>query len=133
MKFAFDHLIVVAADVERTVAFYARVLDAETRDLEEWRRGSAEYPVLHFGPWKINVHPVAGELHPRAAKPDPGSVDLCLTTKAKIEAVTEMLSQLGVPIEHGPVAQDGARGRGQSVYFRDPDRNLLEIICYQGA
>jgi catechol 2,3-dioxygenase-like lactoylglutathione lyase family enzyme len=130
MKPAFDHLVVVAADVERTVAFYIQVLGAEARDLEAWRRGSAEYPVLHFGGWKINVHPVHGALHPRAAKPERGSVDLCVSVEARISDVIETLRQQSIPIELGPVAQDGALGWGQSVYFRDPDGNLLEIISY---
>jgi catechol 2,3-dioxygenase-like lactoylglutathione lyase family enzyme len=36
-----------------------------------------------------------------------------------------------VEVELGPVARDGARGRGTSVYFRDPDGSLLELISYR--
>ncbi len=85
MTFEFDHVVVVAGDVEKTVAFYATVLDAEVRDLDVWRGGSAQYPALHFGAWKVNVHPVRGDLYPRATKPEPGSVDLCVATESRIE------------------------------------------------
>jgi catechol 2,3-dioxygenase-like lactoylglutathione lyase family enzyme len=30
----------------------------------------------------------------------------------------------------GPVERLGARGPGTSVYFRDPDGSLLELITY---
>ena len=33
-------------------------------------------------------------------------------------------------IETGPVAGHGARDAGTSVYFRDPDGSLLELISY---
>jgi catechol 2,3-dioxygenase-like lactoylglutathione lyase family enzyme len=35
-------------------------------------------------------------------------------------------------VEEGPVERQGARGRGRSVYFRDPDGSLLELITYEG-
>jgi len=38
---------------------------------------------------------------------------------------------VGVEIEVGPVTRSGARGDGQSVYFRDPDGTLLELISYR--
>ena len=41
------------------------------------------------------------------------------------------LHQHGVAIELGPVERFGAKGRGTSVYFRDPDGSLLEFICYE--
>ena len=37
------------------------------------------------------------------------------------------LEALGVAIEEGPVERTGATGRLRSVYFRDPDGNLLEV------
>ncbi|RUU50762.1 VOC family protein, partial [Mesorhizobium sp. M2C.T.Ca.TU.002.02.1.1] len=36
----------------------------------------------------------------------------------------------GVAIEVGPVRRIGARGPMMSVYFRDPDGNLVEVSEY---
>ena len=47
-----------------------------------------------------------------------------------IEEVIRDLSGQGVTIEVGPVVQTGARGSMSSVYFRDPDGNLIEAACY---
>ncbi|XP_017710925.1 PREDICTED: glyoxalase domain-containing protein 5 isoform X4 [Rhinopithecus bieti] len=35
-----------------------------------------------------------------------------------------------VPIEEGPVPRTGAKGPIMSIYFRDPDRNLIEVSNY---
>jgi catechol 2,3-dioxygenase-like lactoylglutathione lyase family enzyme len=40
------------------------------------------------------------------------------------------LGSHGVEVELGPVERAGARGAGMSVYFRDPDGSLLELIVY---
>jgi catechol 2,3-dioxygenase-like lactoylglutathione lyase family enzyme len=134
MTYSFDHLVVVASDVEKSVSFYADVLGADVRELDEWRLGLVPYPVLDFGRWRINVHPVDGpNLDPRALSPRPGSVDLCVSVSESSAHILASLKLRGIPIEHGPIEQQGARGPGESVYFRDPDGNLLEIICYPVA
>jgi catechol 2,3-dioxygenase-like lactoylglutathione lyase family enzyme len=45
-------------------------------------------------------------------------------------AIIQRLSEQGVVIEDGPVARTGAIGPIESVYFRDPDNNLIEISRY---
>ena len=48
----------------------------------------------------------------------------------------EMLDHLkanGVPVEEGPVRREGALGPITSVYFRDPDGNLIEVANYTEA
>ena len=48
-------------------------------------------------------------------------------TKEPVETVAECLRGLGVAIEEGPVDRTGARGPIRSIYFRDPDGNLVEV------
>jgi len=120
-----DHLVLTVADIERTVEFYARVLGMRAVTFGAGRRA------LGFGRQKINLHLAGQEFEPKAAVPTPGSADLCLVTSTPLADVVAHLAACGVPIEDGPVARTGAVGPITSVYFRDPDRNLIEVSNYQ--
>lgn len=119
-----DHLVLTVADIDRTIDFYSRVLGMEPVTF------GAGLRALHFGPHKINLHQAGSELEPKAAQPSPGSADMCLISSTPIKEVTQHLARCGVPIEEGPVAQIGAQGPMTSVYFRDPDGNLIEVSTY---
>jgi catechol 2,3-dioxygenase-like lactoylglutathione lyase family enzyme len=82
---------------------------------------------LAFGDQKLNLHQSGREFEPRARTPTPGSVDLCLLTDTPMAEVIAHLGRAGVPIELGPVAKTGARSELRSIYFRDPDGNLIEV------
>ena len=70
--------------------------------------------------------------HPSPRMPvPPGGSDLCFVWPGTVEDALEHLERHGVEIEEGPVERDGARGDGRSVYFRDPDGSLLELISYE--
>ena len=119
-----DHLVLTVADIDRTVDFYTRVLGMRAVTFGAGRRA------LHFGDNKINLHQAGREFEPKAARPTPGSDDLCLVSTTPIDAVVRHLEQAGVVIEEGPVPRTGARGPMTSVYFRDPDDNLIEVATY---
>jgi catechol 2,3-dioxygenase-like lactoylglutathione lyase family enzyme len=85
---------------------------------------------LKFGSQKINLHQAGHEFEPKAKRPVPGSGDLCFIALTPIEAVIAHLGEMHVPIEEGPVARAGASGEIRSVYFRDPDENLIEVSNY---
>jgi catechol 2,3-dioxygenase-like lactoylglutathione lyase family enzyme len=82
---------------------------------------------LAFGSHKINLHELGKEFEPKAARPAPGSADLCLLTENSMEQITDHLHQQKVAIIEGPVQRTGAAGPIMSIYFRDPDGNLLEV------
>src|SRR5689334_25198071 len=115
----FDHVVLTVADVETTLRFYERVLFM--RRLIEPERPSA----LVFGRQKINVHQTDRTFEPKALRPTAGSADLCLVTEWPIDRVVAHLAAEGVAVELGPVERQGALGLMTSVYFRDPDGNLL--------
>ena len=119
-----DHLVLTVRDLNATCEFYHRVLGMEEITFGEGRKA------LQFGPQKINLHQTGNEIEPKAAKPTPGSADLCFITSVPLNEVIEHLKACGVEIEAGPVARTGALGPIQSVYLRDPDHNLLEISNY---
>jgi catechol 2,3-dioxygenase-like lactoylglutathione lyase family enzyme len=124
MRVALDHVVVAVSEWERSNAFYRDVLGAE---VIERGRGFA----YRFGDQQLNVHGPGVEPHPVAADPvRPGNSDLCFVWDGAIDQAVEHLRRHGVEIEEGPVERPGARGQGTSVYFRDPDGSLLELISY---
>jgi catechol 2,3-dioxygenase-like lactoylglutathione lyase family enzyme len=122
-----DHLVLTVADIGQTVDFYVRVLGMEPVTFGGGRRA------LRFGCHKLNLHQAGRELEPKARRPTPGSADLCLVTTTPLDRVVDHLRTQGVPVEEGPVARTGATGPITSVYFRDPDGNLVEVSTYDDA
>jgi catechol 2,3-dioxygenase-like lactoylglutathione lyase family enzyme len=120
-----DHLVLTVRDVDATIAFYSRVLGMEPITFGPGRRA------LAFGRQKLNLHPAAAPLAPHAARPTPGSADICLITSAPIAEIVAELRSAGVAIEEGPVSRSGAMGPITSVYLRDPDDNLIEVSSYE--
>ncbi|GAA3516085.1 hypothetical protein GCM10022220_65180 [Actinocatenispora rupis] len=121
---ALDHLVLTVADADRTTEFYRRVMGMRPVVFGGGRRA------LAFGSSKINLHVVGHEVVPHAARPTPGSADLCLLVDATPDALLAHLAACGVVVEEGPVPRTGARGPITSVYLRDPDGNLVELSSY---
>jgi len=115
-----DHLVLTVADINRTSEFYERALGM--KPINKNGRWS-----LHFGLQKINLHAFGHEFEPKAEHPTPGSSDLCFLTEIPLSEVIEHLQKSNVNIIEGPVRRTGAQGPLLSVYFRDPDLNLIEV------
>ena len=122
-----DHLVFTVADIEATCEFYQRVLGMKVVTF------AADRKALAFGTQKINLHQHGHEFEPKAERPAPGSVDLCFFTAVPITDVISHLKSCGIEILEGPVNRTGARGPITSVYFRDPDCNLIEVSNYDSA
>ena len=120
-----DHLVLTVADIDRTVDFYVRVLGTEARRFTG--ADGAERIALHFGEQKINMHLEGREIEPNAAATTPGSADLCFLTSDTIPEWEAHLRAEGVEVLQGPVPRSGATGPILSLYFRDPDGNLIEV------
>ena len=125
-RLTLDHVVIAVSDWDRSNNFYRDVLGAElvalTRDRWAYR----------FGSQQLNVHGPGSAPQPVAREAvRPGNSDLCFAWPGWIEQAVEHLERHGVAIQEGPVERQGARGRGTSVYFRDPDGSLLELIAYE--
>jgi catechol 2,3-dioxygenase-like lactoylglutathione lyase family enzyme len=92
--------------------------------LEEFGAGRIAF---RFGDQKINLHVAGKEFEPKADRPTPGSLDLCLIASIPLTEVVQRLKDSDVAIIEGPVRRTGAAYPIVSVYVRDPDHNLVEI------
>jgi len=122
---AIDHIVLTVKDIDTTCAFYAQVLGMQIITFGRGRKA------LSFGEQKINLHQHGLEFEPKAKEPTPGAADLCFVTKVFLPEVIEHLGNSGVAILEGPVSRTGAGGTIKSVYFRDPDGNLIEVANYE--
>jgi catechol 2,3-dioxygenase-like lactoylglutathione lyase family enzyme len=116
-----DHLVLTVASIDESCDFYARVLGMGVETFGEGRKA------LTFGNQKINLHRAGHEFEPKAERPTPGSGDLCFISTTPLDDIITHLQAEGVAIEEGPVRRTGATGPILSVYFRDPDQNLIEV------
>lgn len=124
MAIALDHCVIHVTDWERSHAFYRDVLGAEVV-----RNGSGVS--YRWDEVQLNVHGPGVAVTEVARVPvPPGGSDLCFRWEGPIDDALTHLGSHGVDVEVGPVERFGAGGTGLSVYFRDPDGSLLELISY---
>ncbi|MFO7667986.1 MAG: VOC family protein [Desulfobacterales bacterium] len=120
-----DHIVLTVKNIDAVCEFYVRVLGMRLTTFGGGRKA------LSFGSQKINLHQYGEEFEPKSKEPTPGSVDLCFVTGMPLPEVIEHLNKNGVEILEGPVQRTGAVGVIISVYFRDPDGNLIEVSNYK--
>jgi catechol 2,3-dioxygenase-like lactoylglutathione lyase family enzyme len=133
----FDHVAIPTAKPEEMLRFY-RALGFSVPTPEEWRALRMPFFSIQFGENKINVHapPMWGNpaFTLRGPTAKPGCGDFCFVWAGTQDALREALQAAGAAIEVGPVervgGRDAGRAKGQSIYTRDPDHNLLEFIVY---
>lgn len=119
-----DHIVLTVIDIDKTIDFYTNILGFKVETFGDSRKA------LTFGKQKINLHQKGNEFEPKAENPTSGSADLCFISETNIEEVLEELKLKNVEIIEGIVDRTGALGKIKSVYFRDPDLNLIEVSNY---
>ncbi|HEX5046618.1 MAG TPA: VOC family protein [Gammaproteobacteria bacterium] len=124
-----DHLVLTVTDIEATLRFYERALGM-TRESFRGPEGQLRH-ALTFGRQKINLQDRDTQTPTKALRPTLGSGDFCLIAAGPLDAVLAHLRAQGIAIEAGPVPRRGALGPIRSLYFRDPDGNLIEVAAYE--
>ncbi len=126
-----DHLVLTVADIEATTRFYERALGLR-RETFRGPDGQQRY-ALTFGRQKINLQDVSTVTPTKAARPTFGSGDFCLIAAVPLDDFIAHLRSEAIAVEAGPVSRRGAVGALRSIYFRDPDGNLVEVAEYVSA
>ena len=122
---ALDHLVLTVIDIDKTVDFYTKVLGMEKEIFKSSR------VALKFGNQKINLHKLGAEFEPKAFNVKNGSADLCFIINTPLIEAKSHVESLGIKIEEGIVSRTGATGEIESIYLRDPDKNLIELSNYK--
>ena len=118
---AIDHIVLTVTSIPRSIAFYSQTLGMQAVEFKLGRFA------LHFGTQKINLLEVGNVVDPNVKHATPGSADICLRTLLPLEQAIAWLQAQGVTIVQGPVKATGAQATLRSVYFYDPDENLIEV------
>jgi catechol 2,3-dioxygenase-like lactoylglutathione lyase family enzyme len=119
-----DHLVLTVKDSEATIKFYSEILGMRVDTFQQGRKA------LFFGNQKINIHQLGHEIEPKANNATPGSADLCFISSSALSEIEAELIQKNVTIIESHVIRTGATGQIKSIYFRDPDLNLIEVSNY---
>ncbi len=124
-----DHVVVMASDVDRSLDFYKNVLGGEAEFEEAFRMGKIPVLRVRIGKAIINLQRLNEPAYIVADRLESGTVDLCVRWSRSIQEAIDWLKEKNVDVIEGPVPRPAANGVwGQSIYFRDPDGNLLELL-----
>ena len=134
MDFKMDHIVINAVDIHASLHFYTEILELHGERIEEFHNKQVPFPSVRLTKDTII------DLFPKEfwEKTNPENVcrpnlnHFCLSTSKKNwESLQEKLKENGVPIDDGPATRWGAHGSGVSIYFRDPDENVIEVRYYE--
>jgi catechol 2,3-dioxygenase-like lactoylglutathione lyase family enzyme len=123
-----DHVAITVADLESSCSFYQVLFDAQVV-AEHSVNGRAAIRQICFGTVVFSIHQEGNGVDLVARRPTVGAADICLRWGGTVDQAIALLGQHGIDVVEGPVARRTANGMpSQSVYFRDPDGNLLELM-----
>jgi catechol 2,3-dioxygenase-like lactoylglutathione lyase family enzyme len=126
---AIDHVAITARDLEESCAFYDHVFGLRVH-VEHARVGQVLVRQVLVGGALLSIHQVGNGVELVADRPTVGAMDLCFRWSGDVASAIAHLRAAGVDVIAGPAPRRASDGmRAQSVYFHDPDKNLLELIC----
>jgi catechol 2,3-dioxygenase-like lactoylglutathione lyase family enzyme len=118
---ALDHVVLVVADVERSLAWYCDELGLAGERVQ-WRQGEVPFPSVRIDEGTI-IDLLAGSRH--GCNMD----HLCVVVDT-VDFETVKASGRFRAVD-GPSARWGARGVATSLYVLDPDDNVVELRYYE--
>jgi len=135
MQCLMDHIVVNVEDEEKMIAFYTSVLEFTPERLEDFPAGDAQFPSVRLNS-ELIIDLFPKKMWQKSSRTGQGRENLnhfCIAlNKGAWENLLERLHANHVDIEEGPILRWGALGNGTSVYFRDPEGNLIEARYYEG-
>jgi catechol 2,3-dioxygenase-like lactoylglutathione lyase family enzyme len=124
-----DHVAITVADLDATCRFYEHALDAKIEESYEIA-GKLVVRRVAIGRAILNIHQQGNGVDLVARHPLPGSTDICFRWDGAIAEAKAQLEARGIAIIEGPVERISADAKpASSVYFRDPDGNLVELLA----
>jgi catechol 2,3-dioxygenase-like lactoylglutathione lyase family enzyme len=124
-----DHVAFAADDLEAACAFYDRLFGVRTH-LDYAPNGKSLVRQIVLGGALLSIHQVGNGLDLVAKRPTVGGADICLRWSGTIDSAADLLRTHRIPIVEGPSRRRTADGLpALSIYFRDPDGNLLELMA----
>jgi len=125
-----DHLVLVTADIDRSLDFYCNLLGLEGDRVDEWRAGDVPFPSVRIDATTIiDLFPPSMVDGGADATPSRNLDHFCVTVEPTDLAALAASGR--VDVVRGP--QDGlfgAQGFATSLYIADPDGNTVELRAY---
>ena len=126
MIISIDHIVITVSNLENSIHFYCDLLGMEINEFYSSSDNTIRKSLM-FGSQKINLHEASNPYEPNAEVALPGTLDICFLTERPLSDWIKIFNKNGLKIELGPVTKTGAKGPIESIYVRDPDKNLIEI------
>ena len=135
MECLMDHIVLNVENEEKMMAFYSEVLQMPPERFPEYRAGEVPFPSVRLNPDTI-IDLFPKKMWQKSPQPGKGSDNLnhfCISlNKGEWDSLLVRLEANNVDTKEGPVQRWGAHGTGTSIYFRDPEENLIEARYYEG-